>query len=99
MNGSLTIATWDPRTSSRSVLPGYQLSGNFSLTINDAQPRDSSTSYQCTVTFDDPQITGTNDLFYGQLQLRTTTVVVYGELLSVHTQTCSCHMQLMIHCC
>ena len=83
MNGSLTIATWDPRTSSRSVLPGYQLSDNFSLTISDVQPDDSSESYQCTVTIDDPQIPGTNDLFYGQLS--RITLVVYGESLSVYT--------------
>ena len=83
MNGSFTIATSDSRTSSRSVLPGYQLSDNFSLTISDVQPDDSSESYQCTVTIDDPQKTGTNDLFYGQLH--RITLVVYGESLSVYT--------------
>ena len=77
MNGSLTIATLDPRTSSRSVLPGYQLSDNFSLTVYDAQPRDSSTSYQCTVTIDDPQIPGTNDVIYDQLG--SVTVNVYSK--------------------
>ena len=86
MNGNLTIATSDPRTSSRSVLPGYQLHDNFSLTISDVQPSDSSTSYQCSVTIDDPQVTGTNNIVYDQLG--RITVVVYGESLSVYTQTC-----------
>ena len=54
-NGSLTIATSNPH----SVLQGYQLHENFSLTINDAQPSDSGTSYQCSVTIDDPRIPGT----------------------------------------
>ena len=77
MNGSLTIATSTPRTSSRSVLPGYQLHDNFSLTINDAQPSDSSTSYRCSVTIDDPQISGTDNIIYGQLS--SITVNVYGK--------------------
>ena len=75
-NGSLTIATFDPRTSSRSVLPGYQLHDNFSLIIYDVQPSDSSASYQCSVTIDDPQITGTSNVVYDQLV--RITVVVYG---------------------
>ena len=78
MNGSLTIATSNPR----SVLQGYQLHDNFSLTINDAQPIDSGTSYQCSVTIDDPQITGTVNIDYNQLG--SITVNVYGK-----SQTCS----------
>ena len=78
MNGSLTIATSNPH----SVLQGYQLHDNFSLTINDAQPIDSGTSYQCSVTIDDPQITGTVNIDYNQLG--SITVNVYGK-----SQTCS----------
>ena len=72
MNGSLTIATSNPH----SVLQGYQLHDNFSLTINDAQPIDSSTNYQCSVTIDDPQIPGTGNINYNQLG--SITVNVYG---------------------
>ena len=72
----MTIATSDPRTSSRSVLPGYELNDNFSLIIYDVQPSDSSASYQCSVTIDDPQITGTTNVVYDQLG--RITVVVYG---------------------
>ena len=72
MNGSLTIATSNPH----SVLQGFQLHDNFSLTINDTQPIDSSTSYQCSVTIDDPQIPGTVNIVYNQLG--SITVNVYG---------------------
>ena len=73
MNGSLTIAT----SNSRSVLSGYQLHENFSLTINNIQPSDSSTSYQCSVTIDDPRIPGTVNIVYDQLG--SNTVTVYGK--------------------
>ena len=72
-NGSLTIAMSNPP----SVLQGYQLHENFSLTINDAQPSDSGTSYHCAVTIDDPKIPGTVDIVYDQLG--SITVNVYGK--------------------
>ena len=75
MNGNVTIATSNPR----SVLPGYQLHGNFSLAINNIQPSDSSTSYRCSVTIDDPQISGTQNVVYDQSQLGLITVMVNGE--------------------
>ena len=75
MNGSVTIARSNPR----SVLPGYQLHDNFSLTINNIQPSDSSTSYRCSVTIDDPQISGTQNVVYDQSQLGLITVMVNGE--------------------
>ena len=82
MNGSVTIATSTPR----SVLPGYQLHDNFSLTINNIQPSDSSTSYRCSVTIDDPRIPGsTHDVVYNQSQLGLITVMVYGELPNQYT--------------
>ena len=73
MNGSLTIATSNPR----SALSGYQLHDNFSLTINNIQPSDSSTSYRCSVTIDDPRIPGTVNIVYDQLG--SNTVTVYGK--------------------
>ena len=76
MNDSTTIATSNPR----SVLPVYELHDNFSLTINSIQPSDSSTSYQCSVTIDDPQISGTQNVVYDQSQLGLITVIVNGEL-------------------
>ena len=81
MNGSLTIATSNPR----SVLPGYQLHDNFSLTINNIQPSDSSTSYRCSVTIDDPQIPGTQNVVYDQSQLGLITVIVNGESPNIYT--------------
>ena len=77
-NGNLTIATSNPH----SVLPGYQLHDNFSLTINDIQLSDSSTSYRCSVIIDDPRISGTTgDFFYNRHQLGSISVAVYGKLL------------------
>ena len=81
MNDSVTIATSNPR----SVLSGYQLHDNFSLTINNIQPSDSSTSYRCSVTIDDPRIPGTHDVVYDQSQLGLITVMVYGESLNKYT--------------
>ena len=75
-NGTLQIATSNPR----SILQGYQLHDNFSLTIDNIQTSDSSTSYRCMVIIDDPQITGTTiDRHYDQSELGNITVVVYGE--------------------
>ena len=76
MNGSLTIIT----STSPPGSPRYQLNDNFSLTINDIKLDDSSTSYQCTVTIDDPNISGTNDRVYNQLG--RITVNVYGTSFS-----------------
>ena len=85
MNDSVTIATSNPR----SVLSGYQLHDNFSLTINNTKPSDSSTSYQCCVTIDDPRIPGTHDVVYDQNQLGLITVMVYGESPNkyIHAET------------
>jgi len=58
-------------------MQGYQLHDNFSLTIDNIQTSDSSTSYQCMVTVDDPQIPGTTIDY--QAELGRITVVVYGE--------------------
>ena len=85
-NGNLTIATFDPRTSFHSALPGYHLHDNFSLIIYDVQSIDSSASYQCRVTIDDPQISGTTNVVYDQLD--RITVAVYGMSLSVEAQSC-----------
>lgn len=82
----MTIATFDPRTSSRSALPGYHLHDNFSLVIDDVQSIDFSASYQCRVTIDDPQISGTTNVVYDQLD--RITVAVYGMSLSVEAQSC-----------
>jgi len=60
-----------------SLMQGYQLHDNFSLTIDNIQTSDSSTSYQCMVTVDDPQIPGTTIDY--QAELGRITVVVYGE--------------------
>ena len=83
--GNLTIATSNPH----SVLPGYQLHDNFSLTINYIQLSESSTSYRCSVIIDDPQRSGTTNVVYNQLSLIT--VNVHGKLLSecisIYTQT------------
>ena len=89
-NGSSTIARSNPHSELlRDVLPGYQLHDNFSLTINDVQLSDSSTSYRCSVTINDPQIRGTSmDIVYDRNQLGNITVVVYGKSLSVYAQRC-----------
>ena len=84
-NGNLVIAS----SNSHGALTGYQLHDNFSLTINYIQLSDSSTSYRCSVTIDDPQITGTNNIVYDQLG--NITVEVYGmslsECISIYAQT------------
>ena len=74
-NGTFQIATSNPRF----VFPGYQLHDNFSLTIDNIQTSDSSTSYQCIVTIDDPQISGTTNRGYDESELGRITVVVYGK--------------------
>ena len=74
-NGNLTIAKSNPH----SVDAGYQLYDNFSLTINDVQLSDSSSNYRCSVTIDDPQISGTANIAYDQLT--SITVDVYGMSL------------------
>ena len=78
-NDTFSIVT----STSRPVLPRYQLHDNFSLTINDIQPSDSSTRYQCIVTIDDPQPLVPN-VVYNQNQLGLITVNVYGKLLSAY---------------
>ena len=78
----MTIATSNPR---QSVLPGYQLHDNFSLTINNIQPSDSSTRYRCSVIIDDPQISGTQNVDYDQSQLGLITVIVNGESPNKYT--------------
>ena len=75
MNGNLTVATSNPH----GVLAGYKLHDNFSLTINDVRLSDSSTSYHCSVTIDDPQISGADNIVYDQLG--SITVEVYGKSL------------------
>ena len=72
-NGNLTIA----KSNTHDVLPRYQLHDNFSLTINNTELSDSSTSYRCSVTIDDPHISGTENIGYNQLDLIT--VMVYGK--------------------
>ena len=83
----MTIATSNPP----SVLPVCQLHDNFSLTINNIQPSDSSTSYRCSVTIDDPQddpqIPGTQNVVYDQSQLGLITVIVNGESPNIYTKT------------
>ena len=79
MNGSMTIATSNPH----SVLPVCQLHDNFSLTINNIQPSDSSTSYRCSVTIDDPRIPGTVNTVYDQLG--STTIMVHGKSPNIYT--------------
>ena len=74
-NGSVQLPALSP-----PPLSGYVLHENFSLTINDIQLSDSSTSYRCTVTIDDPQVPGTNDQVYDSDRLGTITVRVYGKL-------------------
>ena len=74
MNDSVTIATSNPR----SVLPGYQLHDNFSLTIYNIQLNNPSARYQCSVTLDDGQISGTHNVVYGQSYLGLITVM-FGE--------------------
>jgi len=82
-NGTFQIATSNPHF----VFPGYQLHDNFSLTIDSIRTSDSSTSYQCMVTVDDPQIPGTTiDRHYDQSELGTITVVVYGKLAKTFPQ-------------
>ena len=72
---SVTIATFN------DVLPQYELHDNFSLTIKNAQPSDSSANYQCSVTINDPQIPGSDaDRVYDQLH--SITVIVYGKFSS-----------------
>ena len=57
----------------------YQLNDNFSLTINNIELSDNSTTYWCTVTIDDPQIPGSvSDKVYDQRQLGNISVTVYG---------------------
>ena len=74
-NDNLIIARSNPH----SVLPGYELHENFSLTINDIQLSDSGKSYRCSVAINDPQITGTTgDFFYNRNQLGNISVAVYG---------------------
>ena len=72
MNGTSTIIT----STSPPESPRYQLNDNFSLIINDIQLVDSSTSYRCTVTIDDPNIPGTSNRVYNHLG--NITVNVYG---------------------
>ena len=62
------------------MFPGYQLHDNFSLTIDDIQTSDSSSRYQCEVTIDDPQISGSTNRAYDQSELGMITVLVYGKL-------------------
>ena len=72
---SVTIATFN------DVLPQYELHDNFSLTIKNAQPSDSSTKYRCSVTINDPQIPGSDaDRVYDQLD--SITVTVYSKFSS-----------------
>ena len=73
-NGSVTIA----RSNSNNVLPGYQLHDNFSLTIYNIQLNNPSARYQCSVTLDDGQISGTHNVVYGQSYLGLITVM-FGE--------------------
>ena len=80
INGNVTIAISNPR----SVLPGYQLHDNFSLTIYNIQPSDSSTSYRCSVIIDDPQISGAQNVVYDQNYLGLITVMV-GESPNKYT--------------
>jgi len=57
----------------------YQLNDNFSLTINNIELSDNSTTYWCTVTIDDPQTPGSvSDEVYDQGQLGNISVKVYG---------------------
>ena len=72
MNGTSTIIT----STSPPESPRYQLNDNFSLIISDIQLGDSSTSYRCTVTIDDPNIPGTSNRVYNRLG--NITVNVYG---------------------
>ena len=72
MNGNLTIG----RSKPHDVSLGYKLHDNFSLTINDVRLSDSSTSYHCIVTIDDPQ---SRNVVYDQLG--SITVEVYGKSL------------------
>ena len=72
MNGTSTIIT----STSPPESPRYQLNDNFSLIINDIKLVDSSTSYRCTVTIDDPNIPGTSNRVYNHLG--NITVNVYG---------------------
>ena len=76
--GRSTIAT--------SVSSQYQLHGNFSLTIKSAQPSDSSTKYRCSVIIDDPQKTGTDNVFYNENYLPYINVIVYGKSPVIHGQ-------------
>ena len=76
--GRSTIAT--------SLSSQYQLHDNFSLTIKSAQPSDSSTKYRCSVIIDDPQITGTNNVFYDKNYLPYINVIVYGKSPVIHGQ-------------
>ena len=79
MKGNLTIA----RSTPHDVLPGYQLHDNFSLTINNTELSNSSTNFQCSVTIDDPQMSGTQNVVYNQL----ITVLVYGKSPTTYTLT------------
>ena len=72
MSGNLTIAN------SQSVLPGYQLHDNFSLTIQDI-PSGSDTSYVCMVTIDDPRRSGGVYEQYGLQELGSYIVRTYGK--------------------
>ena len=101
MNDSVIIATSNPH----SVVPVCQLHDNFSLTIINTKPSDSSTSYQCSVTVDDPQISGTHDVVYDQSQLGLITVMVHGESPNKYTHSETYltsfpgHSQILSHSC
>ena len=85
MKNGAPIATSNPRI----VVQGYQLHDTFSLTINNIQLSDSSTSYQCIVTLNDPETTRNDDIVYNQnLGLGNITVRVYGKSLGICTDTC-----------
>ena len=85
MKNGEPIATSNPHF----VLQGYQLHDTFSLTINNIQLSDSSTSYQCIAFLNDPQTTRNDDIVYDQSRgLGNITVRVYGKSLCISTNTC-----------
>ena len=90
MNDSEAIARSNPR----SVLPVCQLHDNFSLTINNIKHSDSSTSYRCSVSINDPQISGTQNVGYNQSQLGLITVMVNGELPNKCTHNAETYLAL-----